>query len=117
MVVEFFKTLVESICRSEERKRIRDMNRHWHVQLSARIPHGIKSWIINLHQSPRSDVLSAVKTKRFEDLQAASTIEMRLLVAISLEFRIIQFIKPRVRRFGEGIEASGKGVTIFVHCV
>src|SRR5882724_11771419 len=117
MVVEFFKTLIEAIRRSKKGERIRDMNRYRHIQLPAGIPHRIKSWIINLHQGARGDVLAEVKPQRLEDLQAASSIVMRSLDRLRLKFRIIRLLGARVRGFSEGVKASGKSAIILGHSI
>ena len=50
VIVQFFVALVEAIRGREECDWIRNVDRYWHVQLATGVPHGIKSWIVNLCQ-------------------------------------------------------------------
>ena len=50
MIVQLLVTFVEAVGRSEERDRVGDVNCDRHVELPARIPHGIEARIVDLHQ-------------------------------------------------------------------
>ena len=63
------------------------MNRHREIQLSASIPHGIETRVVNLHERSRRDVLAQIKSESFEDFQAARAVAVRLLNRLRLQLR------------------------------
>src|ERR1041385_5242511 len=71
MIIQFLEALVETVDGKEESFRIGDVNRHRHIQRSARLPHGVEAFVIHFHEWPRRDVLAQVESQRFQDLQSS----------------------------------------------
>jgi hypothetical protein len=60
------------------------VNCHGNVELSAGVPHEIKTSIINSNQRARVDVLKKTESQCFEGLQPASPIPMGTLDRVCL---------------------------------
>ncbi len=115
MIIQLFVALVEAIRGSEKCNRIRNVNCHGNVELSASFPHGVKTRIVNFHQCARSDVFAKIKSQCLENLQAASTITMGALDRLCLQLRVIRLLEARIRRLGERIKAARIRTVVFRH--
>src|ERR1700678_224093 len=113
MIIQLFVALVEAIRGGEKCNWIRDVNCHGDVELSAGVPHGIKTDIVNFHQCARSDVFAKIKSQGLENLQAASPITMGPLDRLCLQFRVIRLLEARIRWLGERIKAARIQTVVF----
>src|ERR1700722_454149 len=107
MIIQLFVALVEAIRGGEKCNRIRNVNCHGNVELSASVPHGIKTDIVNFHQRARSNVFSKIESQGLENLQAASPITMGPLYSLRLHFRVIRLLEAGIRGLGERVKAAG----------
>src|SRR5207245_5994976 len=78
MVVQLLIAFVEAICQREKRQWIGHMNRNWHVESPASVPHGIKSRIVNLHKFARGNILAKVVSQSLKNLQAPRALPVGL---------------------------------------
>jgi hypothetical protein len=74
--------------------------------LSARVPHGIKSRIINLYQRAGSDIFPQIQAQRFENLQPPGALMLGLRYGVRLHLGVIGFLESRVGRFRKRVEAA-----------
>ena len=79
MVIQLFISLVEAVSGSEESDGIGNMNGHGHVELSARVPHGIEAGIVNLHQRAFRNIFAKIEPQSLQNLQAAGAVAVGLL--------------------------------------
>src|SRR6185312_4917226 len=84
MVAELFVSLVEPVSRREEGNWIGDVNRHGHVQLRARVPHGVESRIVDLDQRSGRDVVSQVESECLQNFESAGAVTMSLFDGLGL---------------------------------
>src|SRR5580658_7393748 len=68
MIVQLFVSLIEPIGGSKEGNGVGDVYCDGHVQLPARVPHRIKSRIVDFHQLSRGDVIPQVQAESLENL-------------------------------------------------
>src|SRR5450432_141786 len=113
MIVQLLITLVEAVGWQEECDRIRNMNCYWKIELAARIPHGIKTWVVNLYQRTRRYVLAEIKSERLENFQSARAIAMRTLDGLCLQLRVIRFFEAGIGGLSESVKTAGIGTVVF----
>src|ERR1700738_3107687 len=114
MVIQFFVALVKTIRRSKKRYGIGNVNGHWHIQLTADVPHGIEMWIVNLDQRSRGDVFPQIESQRFKNFQASCSVTVSPLNRFGLNVWIIWLLEPGIGWLSESVEAPRNGMIIFV---
>src|SRR4051812_5085776 len=79
---------VEPIDREEEGGRIRDVDGDRQAERAARLPHGIETAVIDLHQWTGRDLLPEVQTEHLEHLHAACPGGLRAPELVGLPLRV-----------------------------
>src|SRR4029077_17728967 len=113
VIVQFLVAFVKPIRRSKKRHRIGNVNGHWYIELTADVPHGIESWIVDLYQGSGGGVFPQIKSERFENFQASCPITLGPLNRFRLNSWIIRLLEAGINRFSEGVEAPGDSAIIF----
>src|ERR1700742_2728348 len=101
MIAQLLVTLIEAVRRSKEGDRIGYMDGHGNSQASATLPHRIEAGIINLHQRSGGGVLTQIKPKRLQNLEATCSISVSLNNSIGLQLRVIRPREEVIRGFGK----------------
>ena len=112
VIVQLLVALVEAIGRQEKGDRVGDMDGHRHVQLAARLPHGIEAGIVDGDEFAGGDVLSQIQSESFEDLQTPGTGSLGIGDGIGLDPGIARLQEPVVAGFGEGQESAGMRLVV-----
>ena len=99
MVIQFLKTLIETICRKKKRFGVGNVNRDGHSQRTASVPHRIKTRIIDFDEPAFANVFAQVQSERLQHLEPACARFVSVLDFISLKFAVIRLIGMVPRGF------------------
>ena len=115
MVLQFLDALVEAIDRQEERFGICHMDAHGEVERRARLPHRVKSAIVDRDQASVRATVAQIQPERLQDFDTSRAGAMGPLDLLGLKRGIPWLARSRPPRLGERDEPPRVGSIVIAH--